>query len=295
MPGELQRTLELDPAIQVVEVKITAQVDNEALVRAALERSGEEPEHRKVYFFDTASLRLFDAGVVLRARVVRGDADDSTVKLRPVDPARLDAAWKQTDGFELELDGVGERLICSAKLSVGQRREEIDQVAAGRRPLRKLFSAAQEQLVGEHGPGAVGWEDLVVLGPVAVRKWKVEPEGFGDEIVAEEWTLPDGSDLIELSIKVPPSRAGRPARLSWPFWRRTASTPRATSRPRPRRPSGSSPPGSASPDRSRSDRRRALSRVERLGPSSERRREPTQPAGAQPALQLVPIAARMRP
>jgi hypothetical protein len=54
----------------------------------------------------------------------------------------------------------------------------------------------------------VGWEDLVVLGPVAVRKWKVAPEGFGDEIVAEEWTLPDGSDLIELSIKVPPSRAG---------------------------------------------------------------------------------------
>ena len=47
-----------------------------------------------------------------------------------------------------------------------------------------------------------------MLGPVQVRKWKVEPEDFEGEIVAEEWTLPDGSDLIELSIKVPPSRAG---------------------------------------------------------------------------------------
>ena len=62
MPGDLQRTLEIDPAIQAVEIKITAQVHNEELVRAALERSGEEPEHRRVFFFDTASLELFDSG-----------------------------------------------------------------------------------------------------------------------------------------------------------------------------------------------------------------------------------------
>ena len=207
MPGDLQRTLEIDPAIQAVEIKITAQVHNEELVRAALERSGEEPEHRHVFFFDTASLELFDSGVVLRARVVKDDADDSTVKLRPVDPTMLDDAWKRTDGFEIELDGVGDKMICSAKLSVDQRREEIEDVAVGTRPLRKLFSDEQERLIIEHAPRTIAWEELTVLGPVQVRKWKVEPEDFEDEIVAEEWTLPDGSDLIELSIKVPPSRA----------------------------------------------------------------------------------------
>lgn len=207
MTGDLQRTLEIDPAIQVVEVKITAQIHDEDLVRAALERSGEEPEHRRVFFFDTASLELFDAGVVLRARVVTDDTDDSTVKLRPVDPTTLDDAWKRADGFEIELDGVGDKLICSAKLSADQRRDEIDEVAAGTRPLRKLFSDEQERLVTEHAPRAIAWGELRVLGPIKVRKWKVEPEDFEDEIVAEEWTLPDGSDLIELSIKVPPSRA----------------------------------------------------------------------------------------
>ena len=203
----VQRSLELDPAIQAVEVKITAQVKDEAMVRQALERSGEEPEHREVYFYDTQDLALFDGGVVLRARKVSGGADDSTVKLRPVDPTTLSDAWKETEGFEVELDGVGDATICSAKMSADQNRDEIDEVAVGEREIRKLFSGPQEQLILEHAPTDVSWADLAVLGPVEVRKWKIDPKGFGEEVVAEEWTLPDRSDLIELSIKVEPERA----------------------------------------------------------------------------------------
>ncbi len=203
----VQRTLELDPAIQAVEVKITAQMKDETMVRKALERSGEEPEHRQVYFYDTSDLALFDAGVVLRARKVSGDTDDSTVKLRPVDPTTLSEAWKQTEGFEVELDGVGDSTICSAKLSAEQAGGEIDAVAAGDREIRKLFSAEQERLVVEHAPTSITWQDLQILGPVEVRKWKIDPKGFGEDVVAEEWTLPDGSDLIELSIKIEPERA----------------------------------------------------------------------------------------
>jgi len=203
----VQRSLELDPAIQAVEVKITAQIGDETMVRQALERSGEEPEHRRVYFFDTPQLALFDAGVVLRAREIAGGADDSTVKLRPVDPTVLSDAWKQTEGFEVEIDGVGDETICSAKLSADQKRDEIEGVATGEREIRKLFSEAQEQLILEYAPTNVTWPDLHVLGPVNVRKWKVDPKGFGEEVVVEEWTLPDGSDLIELSIKVEPQRS----------------------------------------------------------------------------------------
>jgi hypothetical protein len=69
----------------------------------------------------------------LRACRVSGGADDSTVKLRPVDPATIADGWKKTPGFEIELDRVG----------------EIDDVARGGRPIRSLFSMDQERLIAE--------------------------------------------------------------------------------------------------------------------------------------------------
>ena len=42
---------------------------------------------RLIYFYDTPDLDLFNAGVVMRARLVKGDADNSTVKFRPVEAA----------------------------------------------------------------------------------------------------------------------------------------------------------------------------------------------------------------
>ena len=45
------------------------------------------------------------------------------------------------------------------------------------------------------------------MGPIAAQKWKIEFEDFGHEIVAERWKLPDGSGLVELSIKVEPGEA----------------------------------------------------------------------------------------
>jgi len=204
---DLKRSLELDPSISAVEVKITAQMHDEDTVRSVLEGSGADPEHREVFFFDTPELGLFDAGVVLRARLTHDGTDDSTVKLRPVDPTTIADDWKNTDGFEIELDSVGDTTICSAKLSVDQDRNEIRQVGAGERPLRKLFSKDQERLILEHAPAEVSWEDLTVLGPVQVRKWKLDPKAFAHDITAEEWVLPDGSDLIELSIKVEPGES----------------------------------------------------------------------------------------
>jgi hypothetical protein len=205
MPDEPLRTsVTIDPAIRAVEVKITARVEDEDLVLALLARTKEEPESRTVYFFDTPGLTLFDAGLVLRARKVRGDEDDSTVKLRPVDPATISEAWMANEAFEVEMDRVGDKEVISAKLSEPQDRGEIDEAVAGERPLRKLFSADQERLVAEFGPAEVGWDDLVVMGPIDVSKWKVEWDGFDREVVAERWLLPDGSDLVELSVKVEP-------------------------------------------------------------------------------------------
>jgi hypothetical protein len=195
--------LGLDPRIKNVEFKITVRANQEELVRAELRRAEIEPQLRRAYFFDTRELELFDAGVVLRARVTRNGADDSTVKLRPVVPAAIDPRWSETDGFEIELDVVGDKPVCSAKLGAEQRRDEIDEVAAGRRPLGKLFSVDQERLFGDFAPHGIGLHELSVLGPVDVRKWELAPARFPHEVTVEEWVLPDQSDLIEVSIKVP--------------------------------------------------------------------------------------------
>ena len=202
--GGAKRPVALDPSIGAIEIKITATARDEDAVRAALDSEDVEPERREIYFFDTFGLDLFEAGVVLRARLVRDGPDDSTVKLRPVVPERLSDDWKQTEGFEVELDAVGDEPICSAKLTVDQHRGEIREVAAGERAIRKLFSEAQERLLGEFGSADLGWDELAVLGPIDVRKWKVEPRGFPYEVTIEEWVFPDRSDLVELSVKVEP-------------------------------------------------------------------------------------------
>jgi hypothetical protein len=205
MTGDtVRREIQIDPAIGAIEIKITARAADEDAVRKALETADVEAERREIWFYDTPDLALFDRGLVLRARLVHGGADDSTVKLRPVDPTTIEDAWKSTRGFEIELDAVGEEAICSAKLSVDQDRGEIAAVAAGSRPIRSLFTKSQERLVEQHWPDAFDWDSLTAFGPVAVRKWEFTPKDFDYEVTVEEWVLPDESDLVEISFKTTP-------------------------------------------------------------------------------------------
>ncbi len=202
--------LEIDPAFGTVEMKITARAEDEDEVLEALDRADVEPESREVYFFDTMDLGLFEAGIVLRARLIHGGTDDSTVKLRPVDPARVGDRWKDDPRLEFEVDVVGDRYVSSAKLSADQDRGEIREVVRGERDLRSLFSSDQERFLEEHAPGgaAVDWDGLSLLGPVHVHRWKFEPKELGREVTVEEWVLPDLSDLVEISINVDPDQAG---------------------------------------------------------------------------------------
>lgn len=203
----LKTEVQIDPAIQAVEVKITARVEDEDLVLGLLKDRDAEPEERTIYFFDTPALALFDVGLVLRARKIKGDVDDTTVKIRPVDPARIPIDWMRTEGFEVEMDRVGDKHVISAKLTAEQDAGEIDEAVAGERPLRKIFSVDQERLIAEFGPQDVGWNALTPMGPIAVQKWKIDARKLGHEIVVERWKLPDKSDLVELSIKVEPGEA----------------------------------------------------------------------------------------
>lgn len=195
--------------MHAVEIKVTVRPDQELRAERAMALNEDTAEVRVLYFYDTLQLDLFNAGVVLRARLVKGDKDDSTVKFRPVETTKIAEEWRQLKGFKLEADCVGDRVICSASLTTPQKRNEIDDVANGKRPIEKLFSKNQERFLGEFYKGTVDFEKLHVLGPIRVLRWKVKQKGFAHELTLEEWRLPNGEDLVEVSIKTPPGKASQ--------------------------------------------------------------------------------------
>jgi hypothetical protein len=196
-------------AMDAVEIKVTVRPDQELRAERSMELNEDSADVRVIYFYDTPRLDLFRAGVALRARLVKGDDDDSTVKFRPVDAGAIPEEWKECEGFKLEADCVGPRVVCSASLTVVQKRDEIDQVAKGKRPIHRLFSKEQERFLSDFYKGKVDFEKLRVMGPIRVLRWKSEHDDFPHELTTEEWRLPDGDDLVEVSIKVPPGQAGR--------------------------------------------------------------------------------------
>ena len=124
-----------------------------------------------------------------------------------VEAVRISRDWKQLEGFKLEADCVGHRVVCSASLSAVQRRGEIDDVAKGKRSVGKLFSKDQERFLSEFYKGLLDFQRLRVMGPIRVLRWKLTHKNFPHELTPEEWRLPNGDDLVEVSIKVPPKKA----------------------------------------------------------------------------------------
>ena len=192
---------------EAVELKVTVAEKKERAAAEAFKLNPHDGERRHIYFFDTGTLALFGKGVVLRARLVKGGTDDSTVKIRPVDPLRITSKWHRLDGFKLEADGVADRMIRSASLSIEQGGDEIKAVARGTRHIRKLFTEEQESFLADLSPVPIDFERLAALGPVDALRWKIEHPGLPHPITAEQWTLPDGRDLLEVSIKVPTVQA----------------------------------------------------------------------------------------
>jgi hypothetical protein len=195
--------------VQAVEIKVTVRPDQELRAERAMELNEDTAEVRVIYFYDTPRLDLFGAGVALRARLVKGDDDDSTVKFRPVEAAKVAVDWKRLEGFKLEADCVGNRVICSASLTALQKRDEIDAVAKGKRPIEKLFSQDQERFLAEFYGHPVDFGKLHVLGPVRALCWKPTQKGFPHALTLEEWRLPNGEELVEVSIKTTPEMASQ--------------------------------------------------------------------------------------
>src|SRR5262245_19402471 len=169
-------------AMDACEIKVTIRPDQELRAERTMELNEDTADVRVIYFYDTPGLDLFNAGVALRARLVKGDDDDSTVKSRPVEAEKVSKDWRRLKGFKLEADCVGERVVCSASLTVVQGKDEINQVAKGKRPIEKLFSKDQERFLAEFYKGPVDFAKLQVMGPIRVLRWKLKHENFPHEL-----------------------------------------------------------------------------------------------------------------
>jgi len=204
---QLPEFLELLKKSDSVELKLTVPESAHYTVAAALDLDPLEAQMRQVFFFDTPDLALNRSGVVVRARRVQRKGGDSVVKLRPVIPAELPKKVRSAEGFTTEVDAMPGAFVCSGTMKRPVDNADVRHVATGARPLKGLFSKAQRGFLAEHGPEGIELDDLVVLGPILVLKLKFEPTDFARRMVAELWSYPDGSRVLELSTKCAPAEA----------------------------------------------------------------------------------------
>jgi hypothetical protein len=203
--AQLEEMLALTSHADSMELKLTVP-DSER--RSTVDALGMDPldaQIRQVFFFDTPDLRLNRQGVVVRARRVQGRGDDTVVKLRPIVPDELPPSVRKAKSMVVEVDVMPGGYVCSASFKGALVTPQVRQVAAGERPIRKLFSKPQRAFYEAHAPQGLGLDDLSILGPITVLKLKLVPVGLGRRMVAEVWLYPDGERILELSTKCLPS------------------------------------------------------------------------------------------
>ncbi|MET1038697.1 MAG: hypothetical protein ABW075_10495 [Aeromicrobium sp.] len=204
--AQVSELLALTKEVDSVELKTTVPDSDRRATVVALGMDPLDAEIRQVYFFDTPDLRLDHHGVVVRARRVQKRGDDSVIKLRPVVPADVQEA-RSSENLGIEVDAMPGGFVCSASMKGTLGSTAVKEVAAGEKPIRKLYSKEQRSFFRSHAPEGVELDDLSILGPITVLKLKLHPPELRRRLVAELWFYPDGSRILELSAKCPPSEA----------------------------------------------------------------------------------------
>lgn len=204
---QLRDLLRLASDSDSVELKLTVPEDSYSATARALGMDPLEARIRQVFFFDTPELTLNHAGLVVRARRIQGANDDSTVKLRPVDPTKLPKKVRQSLHFGVEVDAMPGGYVCSGSMKAEIGKRAVHDAAFDGKPIRKLFNKEQRAFYEDHAPDGVSLNDLSVLGPINVLKLKFLPKGSKVPMVAEMWLFPDNTSVLELSTKCAPKQA----------------------------------------------------------------------------------------
>ena len=195
-----------------VELKLTVPESEHSGTVSALEMDPLDAQIRQVFFFDTPDLTLYEHGVVARARRVQRKGDDSVVKLRPVVPSQLPGRVRKLPEFGVEVDAMPGGFVCSGSMK-GVPGQDVRETLLGQRRKSKLFSKAQQAFYAEHAPEGIELDDLSILGPIFILKSAFQTALVGHagaperRMVAEMWLYPDGSRILEMSLKCLPADA----------------------------------------------------------------------------------------
>lgn len=204
----IKRALDQLKDAQQIELKLTVPDTNRASALKALKLDVLEAELRQVVFFDTPDLKLSRAGLILRARrILKGG--DSVVKLRPLAITDLPGKILHSSRFKIEIDVMPGLLVCSGSMKSKIDNSDVSAVLSGKRPIRKLFLPEQQSLFRKHAPEGVDFDSLNSFGPINIAKsrFSLKKKSKGRTAMAELWFYPDGSRILELSMKCAPDEA----------------------------------------------------------------------------------------
>jgi hypothetical protein len=210
---QLLEMMRLVKGANSVELKLTVPATAHRATIQGLPMDPVEAQPRQIYFFDTPDLKLFRAGVVVRARRIQGGKGDTVVKLRPVDPNDISPDLKNDPSFNIEVDALPGGFVCSASFKGRTTGQDIRDAVGGKKRLSKIFSKGQRAYYKAHAPAGVDMDSLVPLGPTFILKGRFDADMGLDgsttarSMVAEVWLYPDGSRLLELSTKCLPKEA----------------------------------------------------------------------------------------
>jgi hypothetical protein len=207
-PQDTKKLLHLIKNSKSIEIKASVPMAQHQSTALGIGLDPIEAQLRHVYFFDTADLALNRAGIIVRARRIQGGIADTVIKLRPVDPAGIDAELKRSDAFKVELDAMPDgSFMCSASYKGEATGKKVLRVAEGKKPIRSLFSKEQLDFYDAHAPAGIDMNSLLVQGPILLLRAKHRPKEYKRGITVELWLWPDGQHILEISTKCPPAEA----------------------------------------------------------------------------------------
>jgi hypothetical protein len=207
-PQDTKKLLHLVRNAKSIEIKVSVPMAAHQRTTLSMGIDPVEAQPRHVYFFDTADQALNRAGLIVRARRLAGGIADTVVKLRPVEPAGIDAELKRSDAFKVEVDAMPDgTFMCSASYKGDATGQDVLDVTDGTKPIRSLFSKAQRAFYAAHAPAGIDMNALRNQGPILVLRAKHRPKEFKRGVTVELWLWPDGKHILELSTKCAPAKA----------------------------------------------------------------------------------------
>src|SRR3954447_6110566 len=113
-PQQIEQIDDLLTKIDSLELKLTVPDTDRQSIVAQLGMDVLDAQIRQVLFFDTPDLALERAGLIVRARRSQRRADDTVIKLRPVDPDEVSKKLRKSPSFGIELDALPGGFVVSA-------------------------------------------------------------------------------------------------------------------------------------------------------------------------------------